>query len=345
MKNGVSVVVCCYNSEKRLPETLEHLGAQKADDIPWEIIIVDNASKDKTAEVAASLLKEHCKDIAHKVVHEPEPGLSFARTKGVEEAQYEIILFVDDDNWLCDTYIQTVYEGFEHNPEIGIIGGFGEPVFEVEPPAWFAKFESNFATGEQADTGKLGTAQSELIYGAGMAIRKQIHEKLKQVDFVSILTDRKGDSLVSGGDNELCIAARMAGYEIWYNKQLKFKHYMAAGRLTWDYLKKLYEGFGRSKVYLGVYKYCLKNDEPPKSKGKHAYWEDRLSFVQSDYKSQKLRYRLKNFIRKQEGDEEYLRLLALKAQRDELRRIGAEYEEKFKQVLELKRKLQPQSVQ
>ena len=192
MKNGVSVVVCCYNSVKRLPETIEHLGAQKADGIPWEIIVVDNASKDQTNEVAKKLLGQHCSDIMHKVVHESEPGLSFARIKGFEEAQYGIILFVDDDNWLCDTYIETVYDGFSHNPEIGIIGGNGEPVFEIDPPRWFKKYQSNFATGEQVDTGKKDAAQAELIYGAGMAIRKEIHERLKQVGFKSILTDRKG---------------------------------------------------------------------------------------------------------------------------------------------------------
>ena len=137
----------------------------------------------------------------------------------------------------------------------------------------------------------------------------------------------------------------MAGYEIWYNKRLKFKHYMAAGRLTWEYLKKLYEGFGQSKLYLGVYTYCQKHDTPPTSKGKHAYWEDRLSYLESDYKSQKTRFRLKNFARRLEGNEEYLRLCALKAQVNELKRIGPEYEEKFKQVLELKKKLQPQSVE
>lgn len=340
MENGVSVVVCCYNSEKRLPETIGHLGVQKADNIPWEIIVVDNASKDKTTAVAHELLQTHCNETEHKVVHESQPGLSFARIKGFEEAKYELVLFVDDDNWLCETYVSTVYESFLHNPEIGIIGGNGEAVFEIEPPTWFEKYHSNFATGEQANTGNMDTAEVDLVYGAGFTVRKGIYNRLKEVGFSSILTDRTGDSLVSGGDNELCIVSKMAGYEIWYDSRLKFRHFMAAGRLTWDYLKKLYEGFGRSKVYLGIYKYCLKNDEPPKSKSKHAYWEDRLSYIESEYKSLRFKYRIKSFMRRLEGDEELLKLIALKGQRDELRKLGGQYENNFKQVLELKKKLQ-----
>jgi cellulose synthase/poly-beta-1,6-N-acetylglucosamine synthase-like glycosyltransferase len=53
---GVSVVICCYNSSQRLPQTLGHLLAQECEvDLPWEVIVVDNASTDGTAEVARSV--------------------------------------------------------------------------------------------------------------------------------------------------------------------------------------------------------------------------------------------------------------------------------------------------
>jgi uncharacterized protein (DUF1919 family) len=41
--NGVSIIICCYNSEKLLPETLKHISMQKVDnDLRWEVIIVNN---------------------------------------------------------------------------------------------------------------------------------------------------------------------------------------------------------------------------------------------------------------------------------------------------------------
>lgn len=340
MSNGVSIVVCCYNSEKRLPETIKHLGAQVADGVKWEVIVVDNASKDDTAKVAQQLLKEHCTGVSHRVVHEAKPGLSAARIKGFEEANHDLVLFVDDDNWLCDTYVKTVFEDFDNNPEIGVIGGLGEAEFEIDPPFWFDKFKENFATGEQGNTRDGVTAQVDLVYGAGFTVRKSVYETLKNVGFTSILTDRVGDSLISGGDNELCIVAGMAGYEVWYDNRLKFKHYMTKERLTWDYLKKLYFGFGQSKIYLGIYRYCLNHDEPPVKKGKYPLWKDRLEFLKRDYRKKLIRFRLGNLRKSKVGNPDYLNLIGMLGQIEELKKIGVGFEENFVKVLDLKKKLQ-----
>src|SRR5260221_14664859 len=56
---GVSVVICCYNSAARLPETLKHLARQVVPpSIPWEGILVNKASRDDTTDVAARVWKE-----------------------------------------------------------------------------------------------------------------------------------------------------------------------------------------------------------------------------------------------------------------------------------------------
>ena len=50
---GISVIVCCYNSAERLTETIKHLAGQNVPHyIPWELIVVDNASTDNTAEIS-----------------------------------------------------------------------------------------------------------------------------------------------------------------------------------------------------------------------------------------------------------------------------------------------------
>jgi glycosyltransferase involved in cell wall biosynthesis len=67
MKSGVSVIICCYNSEKRIEEVLHHLDKQKdTNHFLWEIILVDNASTDNTAEIARNTWTR--KDVDLKVV-------------------------------------------------------------------------------------------------------------------------------------------------------------------------------------------------------------------------------------------------------------------------------------
>ena len=88
MINGISIVICCYNSENRLPKVLEHLEQQvMSESIAWEVLVVDNASKDRTAEVADKSWNRE--DVSIRVVYEPKPGLSNARLCGIANSSRE----------------------------------------------------------------------------------------------------------------------------------------------------------------------------------------------------------------------------------------------------------------
>jgi len=260
---GVSVIICCYNSSKLLPETLHHLSLQKVRSyVRWEVIVVDNASTDNTEEVA---LKEwsrykNCKGIL-RVVKQPIPGLSAAREKGIEESKYEYMVFCDDDNWLEKNYLQTVVSTMRVEKEIGIIGCETEEVCEVNPPDWFDKWKNwSYAVGEQFEKSGDITWSRGFVWGAGMVLRRKALNQLYKEGFRSLLTDRKGKELASGGDTELCFALRLAGWRIWYEPKLKLKHYMTAPRLKWEYLLKLWKGFGISTVGLDTYLNIIPED-------------------------------------------------------------------------------------
>ena len=49
-------------------------------------------------------------------------------------------------------------------------------------------------------------------------------------------------------DHELCCALRLAGWNLFYDPDLVYQHFMPAGRLTWSYLKRLVNGAGRGAV-------------------------------------------------------------------------------------------------
>jgi hypothetical protein len=50
--------------------------------------------------------------------------------------------------------------------------------------------------------------------------------------------------MAPGEDTEICFALLMAGWRLWYAPELKYDHYMPCGRLTWNYLRRMYRGFG-----------------------------------------------------------------------------------------------------
>ncbi|WP_052184219.1 glycosyltransferase [Psychroserpens sp. Hel_I_66] len=263
---GVSVIVCCYNSSLRLPKTLSFLASQSVDlDTQWEIIIVNNNSNDDTGLVARQLWEALHSPTLLSIVDEPIAGLSYAREKGISEAQYDLYLFCDDDNWLRADYIKNTIAIFNKNPEIGVLGGWSTAAFEAEKPEWFDKFKGNFAVGTPVnEPGVILDAQG-FLYGAGMVIHESTFRLLKERGFKSILKDRKGKLLSSGGDVELVYAIKLLGIPVMFSELLFFNHYMPKERMQWDYLLRLRASMYWSNFVLNIYIDAL-NDKPLSSK-------------------------------------------------------------------------------
>ncbi len=262
MKPGVSIIICCYNSAKRLPETLRHLALQEVPaHIPWEIIVVNNASTDDTAQVVEQEWASYNLLLPFRIVDQPNPGLSNARDKGFEVAAYEYCLFCDDDNWLQKDYVRLAFETMESDPMIGAAGGHGEPVFEGGKPDWFKHGVWGYAIGEQmSESGYVGLNRGYL-YGAGLIINKTNWNVSKKLLNGFLSSDRKGNELLSGGDTELCYILSLNKFKLFYNSGLKFKHFIEADRLTLKYYRKLCFGFGRTQAILMPYKYLMANSK------------------------------------------------------------------------------------
>ncbi|MDO6597685.1 glycosyltransferase [Oceanihabitans sp. 2_MG-2023] len=261
MVKGISIVLCTYNGKKRLEQTLQHIAAQKIT-VPCEIIFVDNASTDDTKEYADTWWKTHgASQIEYYSFIQPIPGKSYAQDLGYEKAQYEYILVCDDDNWLCDIYVETAYQIMTENTSIGALGGWCDAVFELEKPAWFSTYSKYFAVSKQGKQSGDITNQKGCLYGAGMVLRKSHWLQLKTLGFNHLLSCRKGDSLSSGGDTEYSYALRLLGYKIWYDERLYFKHFMTDGRLNLNYLSRLRKAMVYSNHILWPYQDLLKGKE------------------------------------------------------------------------------------
>ena len=327
MATGVSIIVCCYNSSLRLKETLSHLVNQKSEGIAFEIIVVDNASTDNTSQVAKDILK-NAPAIDYSVVSEPESGLSYARKKGYSIARYEYLLFCDDDNWLEKNYVQLAFETMVNQPKIGILGGYATAVFESAEPFWFKQYELDFAVGDQS-AAALSLSQLSEVYGAGFVIRKTYLNKLYASGFKSILSDRKGTQLVSGGDTEMCYLAPYFGFEVWYNRELRLRHFMTGPRLSWSYLKRLYAGKGKTIVYTRTYQDMEWFGRMPNQNLRLPFWLD--TFIHKAKQLFKFYPRIW-FKMNNPGDAEVLNYIVMKAEAMEIWNLKERYSQLFYQI-------------
>lgn len=91
--NNISVVIPLYNSEKELPQLIE--GLKKQTDRDFEVILVDDNSRDNTYNVAQAIIDN---DRRFKIFkNESNLGSGYTRNYGVERALNSIILFLDYD--------------------------------------------------------------------------------------------------------------------------------------------------------------------------------------------------------------------------------------------------------
>lgn len=245
---GVSVVLCCHNSEMLLPETLAHLKAQKVDAaMQWELLLVDNASSDSTVAVARQCWGNNG-PVPMRIVHESRLGLSHARERAFKDASYDIIGFIDDDNWVCDNWVEAVAEIFVREPDLAAVGSLVYPVFEGKPPAWWHEYGADyFALMAKPVQDPL------FLNGAGLAIRKAAWRVLCERGFRSGLIGRKGKSLSGGEDTELTTALRLGGWRLVVSSRLTIQHFMPSQRLRWNYLRRLVRGYTASHVLLDAY--------------------------------------------------------------------------------------------
>lgn len=124
MKPVISVIVPAYNEEKYLPKCLQALTHQDFP-LPYEIIVVDNNSTDKTKEIA--------KKFGVRVILELQKGVLFTRDKGIRSATSEIIAMTDADTRPAKNWLLEIYQEFKNNKNLIFLSG---PYTVYDGPLW-----------------------------------------------------------------------------------------------------------------------------------------------------------------------------------------------------------------
>ena len=134
----ISVVVPALNEEKYIGQCLASLRAQRYPPELYEIIVVDNASTDRTSKVA--------RRFGVKLVYEAERGVGWARHRGAQEARGEIIAGTDADTIAPPTWLEEIARAFRRDQGAGAVTG---PILLHDGNSferWSARYVCNWAT-------------------------------------------------------------------------------------------------------------------------------------------------------------------------------------------------------
>lgn len=204
---ALSVIVPVWNGEAVIARCLDALVRQTVDRARYEIIVVDNGSTDRTAEIVRGYP-------GVTLLAEPRPGSYAARNIAIAQAAAPTIAFTDADCVPDADWVATALAAAEANPGFGVLAGKIELFEEGAPNARvYADYERLFSFPQAfAARGNCATAN--------WISRTEVLRALGGFDA----------SLKSGGDRQMALRIRAAGYPLIYIPDMVVRHPVRADR-------------------------------------------------------------------------------------------------------------------
>ncbi len=240
-----SVLIATYNRAADLRETVNSLARLHADG-PWEVVVIDNNSRDDTREVVAAAAASF--PVPLRYLFEREQGRSAALNAGIRAAAGEIIVTTDDDVRVSEDWLTRAAEGLERL-QCDYVGGRVLPIWGGTRPHWLP----NHGGKHWAVIALLDYGPQPIEFGArvplgvNMAFRRRAFDRAGLFD---ARTGRRAGTLLGQEVREWCIRARTAGVRGWYVPEMTLEHIIPADRLNKRYFRRWFYWRGISRALL-----------------------------------------------------------------------------------------------
>jgi len=244
----ITVVLCTRDRAALFQKAMASLVAQDFPKSQYEIVVVDNASSDNTAEVASSFAQQ----ANVRYLREERVGLCIARNTGWQAANAPYVALFDDDAIAQPGWLAAIARTFTQNSStIGVIGGRVDPIWMSPRPEWLTDDIAGALT--IVDWGPerrvITDLRSQWLVGANMAAPKAV---LAEVGGFHPWLDRCGNNLLSSGDVHLQKAIVGRGYECVYVPDMAIQHLAATSRLSQAWFTKRFYWQGMSDAVMHI---------------------------------------------------------------------------------------------
>ena len=237
----ISVILCTYSRCESLTAALHSVAASQIPPaIPWEVLVIDNNSRDRTRDVALDFSRRYPERFRY--LFESEQGKSHALNLGIREARGDVIAFMDDDVIVDPSWLRNLTMPMESDHWAGA-GGRVIPLWHTDRPKWLPKDGEILAPLVSFDRGDKAGALGEAPFGTNMAFRKEMFERYG--NFRTDLGPRPG-SEIRGEDTEFGRRVLNGGERLYYEPAAVVHHPVASERLTRSYFLKWWFDKGRS---------------------------------------------------------------------------------------------------
>jgi glucosyl-dolichyl phosphate glucuronosyltransferase len=241
---NITVILCTYNRAQSLSKALASLAASTLPkSIEWEVVVVDNNSKDHTRQVVDEFCRRYPERFRY--VFESRQGKSHALTSGIREAAGEILAFMDDDVTVDPDWLQNLTKGL-HNGQWAGAGGRILPEQNFQPPGWLPVHAKNgLAPFAFFDLGPQPGALTEPPFGTNMAFQRKLFKKYG--GFRTDLGPRPGNE-IRNEDTEFGERVLAAGEQLRYEPLAVVYHSIPIERMKKSYFLEWWFDKGRAEI-------------------------------------------------------------------------------------------------
>ena len=234
---SLTVALCTHNHARRLNKTLLGLARLVPPESPWELLIVDNASTDDTAQLVASP-GWRTPGTKVRVVREERLGVSNARNRAISEASGEYVVFMDDDETPDPQWLRA-YERIilAHRPDS--LGGRIEVQLEdSNRPSWLQDELLGFLGRlDYGGTTRPLTEFDTPIFTGNAGFLK---ETFARIGLFDAGLGRRGANNTGGEDVDIYRRMIRAGCSVWWVPDAVIHHRVTAGKLRRSYFLDLH---------------------------------------------------------------------------------------------------------
>ncbi len=240
----VSILLATHSRAEVLEGTLDALAAHDAGGLRWEVIVVDNASTDRTPELLAA--RADCGQLVR--LAEPVLGKNRAMNRAIDAARGDLLVFTDDDIRPEPGWLTELHAGAARWPGASAFGGVIRPLYPPETPGWLREHRfarAAFAWFERAQPeGPLDPPR--LPFGGNFAVRADVIRRERFQEGIG----PRGTDYVMGGETELLRRLHKGGHMIAYIPGAAVGHLVLPHQLTQSWLNARAYRHGRGLVRL-----------------------------------------------------------------------------------------------
>lgn len=225
----ISAIICTHNRDRYLSKAIESLLNQTC--AAFEVIVVDNASTDRTREVVEPYLVDPHIRPRIRYVYEPQVGLSVARNTGAKLAQAEILAYLDDDAIASPEWLQILVDAYAEDPKLAIAGGKVTLLWTdgLTAPRWLsAGLAGNLGAYDLGDQVVEIQVPGLTPRGLNYSLRRTF---LDQVGGFDLNLGRVGKNLLSNEELHMTNLALQTGWRVAYLPTAIVAHHVAPERV------------------------------------------------------------------------------------------------------------------